>query len=151
MATFFVTNTNDAGMGSLRQAILDANADPAAPHLIQFDNVTGTINLDGPLPTITRSMTIAGPGAALLTLNQATAGRILDIDLMVEVSIQDLTVQNESESDGGGIFARSIINLLRCTFVQNRAGFQGGAIWTVAPCTVEECTFRDNSAVSMAI
>lgn len=77
MATFFVTNMNDAGMGSLRQAILDANADPAAPHLIQFDNVTGTINLDGPLPTISRSMTIAGPGAALLTLNQATAGRIL--------------------------------------------------------------------------
>jgi len=27
-ATFTVTNTNDSGAGSLRQAILDANANP---------------------------------------------------------------------------------------------------------------------------
>ena len=31
-ATFTVTNTNDSGAGSLRQAILDANADGRARH-----------------------------------------------------------------------------------------------------------------------
>ena len=34
-ATFTVTNTNDSGAGSLRQAILDANSG-AGPHTIQF-------------------------------------------------------------------------------------------------------------------
>jgi hypothetical protein len=39
---FPVTNTNDAGAGSLRQAILDANAAGAGPHAIVF-NVHGQI------------------------------------------------------------------------------------------------------------
>ena len=36
LATFTVTNTNDAGPGSLRQAITDANAAAAPPHNINF-------------------------------------------------------------------------------------------------------------------
>jgi hypothetical protein len=35
-STFVVTNTNDAGLGSLCQAILDANANPG-PDIIDFD------------------------------------------------------------------------------------------------------------------
>ncbi len=61
-AGFVVTNTNDAGAGSLRQAILDANANPgpdditfqipgAGVHTITplspLPNVTGTTNIDG--------------------------------------------------------------------------------------------------------
>ncbi len=38
LSTFVVTSTNDAGGGTLRQAILDANATPSAqPHTITFD------------------------------------------------------------------------------------------------------------------
>src|ERR1043166_3657656 len=51
-ATFMVSNFNDAGPGSLRQAILDANA-TAGTDLIQVSNGTGTINLVTPLPAIT--------------------------------------------------------------------------------------------------
>jgi len=40
-ATFTVTNVNDAGAGSLRQAILDANTAGAGPHTIAF-NISGT-------------------------------------------------------------------------------------------------------------
>jgi len=67
-ATYMVTNTNDLGGGSLRQAILDANASGSAD-LIQF-NIPGggvqTIIPASPLPAITGSVTIDGytqPGA----------------------------------------------------------------------------------------
>lgn len=57
-----VTNTNDAGAGSLRQAILDSNANPA-PNIIGF-NISGacphTIALNTDLPTITGALSIRG-------------------------------------------------------------------------------------------
>jgi hypothetical protein len=36
-ATHYVTNVSDRGPGSLRQAILDANADSSAPRIVNFD------------------------------------------------------------------------------------------------------------------
>jgi hypothetical protein len=52
---YVVTNTNDSGTGSLRQAILDANATPSADSVI-FDipaEGVSTINLLSALPSIT--------------------------------------------------------------------------------------------------
>jgi hypothetical protein len=71
-ATFTVTNTNDTGAGSLRQAITSANAAGVGPHTIAFNipsaSLTGTfgskralIALVSPLPAITvASVTIDG-------------------------------------------------------------------------------------------
>src|SRR5262245_33207624 len=59
---FTVTNINDSGPGSLRQAILDANAH-AGPALVAF-NIPGpgvhTIAPTSGLPPITNSTTIDG-------------------------------------------------------------------------------------------
>lgn len=54
-----VTNTNDSGAGSLRQAILDANSDPVIPHVIQFLIGSGvqTIQPLTALPVITAPYT----------------------------------------------------------------------------------------------
>ena len=61
-ATFTVINTNDSGAGSLRQAILDANANPGTD-LIEF-NIPGTgphtIQPISTLPTITDRVVIDG-------------------------------------------------------------------------------------------
>ncbi|MBI3952270.1 MAG: hypothetical protein HY314_17610 [Acidobacteria bacterium] len=82
MATFTVTNTNNSGAGSLRQAILGANASPGAD-MINFSVGSGgkTINLTSALPTITDAVTIDGttqPGFAgepIINLNgAATSG-----------------------------------------------------------------------------
>lgn len=76
-ATFVVTNTADAGSGSLRQAILDANASVGS-HLIKFD-IPGagphTITPTTALPSITRIMQIDGytqPGSAPNTQDLGT-------------------------------------------------------------------------------
>ncbi len=74
-ATFVVTNTNDAGAGSLRQAILDANASVGVADCITF-NIGGgglqTITITAALPTLTDNagVTIDGysqPGAVANT------------------------------------------------------------------------------------
>jgi hypothetical protein len=63
LATFTVTNINDAGPGSLRDAITQANATAAPPHNINFA-IPGagvqTIALATALPPIIRSVTING-------------------------------------------------------------------------------------------
>ena len=66
--TITVTNTNDSGPGSLRQALTDANdADT-----IVFA-VTGTIGLTSGGLLIAKNITISGPGSNQLTIdgNQA--------------------------------------------------------------------------------
>ena len=67
-----VTNTNDSGPGSLRQAILNANAATAADFIV-FDssfNTARTINLTSDELLIADSVTITGPGAGLLTVRR---------------------------------------------------------------------------------
>jgi hypothetical protein len=61
-AAYSVINTNDSGIGSLRQAIIDANNN-AGLDTITF-NISGsaiqTITLSSALPTITSPVTIQG-------------------------------------------------------------------------------------------
>lgn len=68
-ATFTVTNTFDSGAGSLRQAILDANANGATPHTIVFNIPASDPGFDGsvftikplsPLPEVRGGITIDG-------------------------------------------------------------------------------------------
>ena len=74
-ATYSVTNTNDSGAGSLRQAILDSNG-AAGANTINF-NIAGTgpftISPATDLDPITNTVTIDGysqPGASVNTLAQ---------------------------------------------------------------------------------
>src|SRR6185369_974091 len=79
---FVVTNTADSGAGSLRQAILNANATPGRD-VIQF-SIPGsgahTITPLAPLPTITGAVWIDGTtqpgfnGLPLIELNGVQAG-----------------------------------------------------------------------------
>src|SRR5262249_53630605 len=61
LATFAVTNLNDSGAGSLRQAVLDANA-TAGADVVSF-SVAGTIDLQKALPKITGTLDIDGTTA----------------------------------------------------------------------------------------
>ena len=74
-----VTNTNDAGAGSLRQTIIDAAAGDTivfdatvfgTPQTINLTTGTNSIGATSRL-VINKSLTITGPGARLLTLRDA--------------------------------------------------------------------------------
>ncbi|MDJ0739527.1 MAG: DUF4347 domain-containing protein, partial [Gammaproteobacteria bacterium] len=80
LATYSVTNTNDSGAGSLRQAILDANANTGTD-TIDF-NISGTgvhtINLTSPLPTINETITIDGSSDDSYAANGSQPAVVLD-------------------------------------------------------------------------
>lgn len=61
-ATMTVSNLNDSGAGSLRQAIIDANSSPGADVIEFKGGLNGTIALSSQLPAITEDLTIRGPG-----------------------------------------------------------------------------------------
>ena len=67
--TLTVTNTNDSGAGSLRQAIIDANATPGTDTITFAPTVTGTITLASNLTPIEESVVITGPGADRLAID----------------------------------------------------------------------------------
>jgi uncharacterized repeat protein (TIGR01451 family) len=83
-ATFTVTSVNDSGPGTLRQAILDANALGAGPHTIAFNIAPAgphTIAPATPLPAVTAAQTLLDattqPGYAgvpIIELSGASAG-----------------------------------------------------------------------------
>jgi hypothetical protein len=81
-ATLVVTNANDSGLGSLRQAILDANATNGLDTITFQISGAGvhTINLLATLPAITDSVVIDGTsqsgytGTPLIELNGTSAG-----------------------------------------------------------------------------
>src|SRR5262245_56659985 len=81
-ATFTVTNTDDTGTGSLRQAILDANANPGAD-TIAFNIAGAGVHTITPLTTLsaaTETVTIDGytqPGSSVNTDPIATNAVIL--------------------------------------------------------------------------
>jgi hypothetical protein len=105
-AVFTVTNTNDSGAGSLRQAILNSNAKPSntsanpGPNYIHFDIGSGaqTIAPLSALPTITSSVVLEGssqPGYAGKPLIQLS-GRNLSSSRAaagLDITAGDSTVQ----------------------------------------------------------
>ncbi len=109
-ATFTVANTDNNGIGSLSQAIIDANASAGADTIEFAPGVTGMINLITNLPDITDSLTIRGPGSDELTITGNEMYHAFTIATAGSggVTISGLTVdssdtRNTGEASGGAI------------------------------------------------
>src|SRR5216117_2588091 len=72
--TIIVTNINDSGPGSLRQALIDVNNGDT----ITFA-VTGAIGLTSGELLVNKSLTISGPGAANLAVDGNATYRVFQI------------------------------------------------------------------------
>jgi hypothetical protein len=140
-ATFTVTNLDDSGPGSLRDAIAQANAAPGAD-TINFA-VTGTITLtSGSLQIDGGPLTIAGPGAASLIIDGNANSRVFTIfeasppacpalsgpvDYLITLS--GMTVRNgrrNLDSSAGGILSGKSLVLDGMVIENNQARTGGG-------------------------
>jgi hypothetical protein len=143
-----VYSTADRGGGSLRTALADA--DQAGGSVITF-TTGGTINLASPLPDISRSVQILGPGANSLTVRRATGGnyRLFTVDFGTTVTIAGLTIAGGQVSDvGGGILNNGTLTVRACTVSGDAAGLGGGGIENDGTATVINSTVSGNTAGS---
>src|SRR6516164_5004795 len=85
-STFTVRNLADSGPGSLRQAVLDANAHPGADGIRFAHGLHGTIALTSGELSITDDLTIDGPGANRLAVSGNDASRVFQIDSGISVN-----------------------------------------------------------------
>ena len=168
---FTVTTTDDHNDGactvsdcSLREAINLANS-ISGLNLITFANgVSGTINLQPGLGTLTVTDTvqIIGPGARVLAVSGNESIRVFNINSGA-TSISGLTIRDGWNAgfsgdgvsrQGGGIYNQATLSLTNCAFdnnfVQgannlsnggNGGAAQGGAIFNNGSLSLSGCTF----------
>ncbi|MBO9633651.1 MAG: right-handed parallel beta-helix repeat-containing protein, partial [Chitinophagaceae bacterium] len=95
---FPVTNTNDGGPGSLRQAILDMNAAGAGPHTIRFA-VHGQITILTSLPQITQTVTIDGEDK--ITINSNGVNQVIN---PFDIRANNVVIRNFKLTNCGDIY-----------------------------------------------
>lgn len=164
-STLVVTTTADSGPGSLRQAITQSNSDVGMMDTITF-SVTGAINLQSALPTLTNSVNIDGPGAdslAIAPVIGVNAG-IFTIAGGVTANISGLTLERVDETNlvlahGGAIINAGTLNLTACAITGNHvtgeinsvtgAGVdaEGGGIYNSGTLVVMDSTISGNFAM----
>ena len=123
-ATYTVTNLNDAGAGSLRQAIIDANGAVGAD-IINF-SLGGTITLASTLPFITDAagLTIDGTGQTV-TISGNNTVRVMQDN--ASLTLNNLTIANGFDAiGGGGLYTTGITTITNSTFSGNSGGNAGG-------------------------
>ena len=110
LATFNVTNVNDSGTGSLRQAILQANAASGADTILV--SAPGDILLTSGQMLITGSLTITGTRSTNAVINAQKKSRIFDITTAAgNVTLNNLKLLNgrttATGEEGGAVRSQS--------------------------------------------
>ena len=153
---FLVINTNDAGEGTLRQAVLNANA-IAGNDTITFNATTfataQTITLTSGQLVISSNVVVQGTGAQLLTLSGNAASRVFNINSGAIVRLSDLTATNGSTTSWGGainVVGGSNVTLLRSTVSGSTSQLNGGGIYVSgSTLNVVSSTISGNTATTI--
>ncbi len=135
-ASFTVSNLNDSGAGSLRQALLDANA-ASGTDSITF-SVGGTITVLSDLPGIADSVSIDASGHSVV-LASANTSQVFSINNGVVASLNALTISNATPV-GAGVYNEGSLTVTNSTFTANA----GGGIVNKGMLMVGNSTFSGN-------
>ena len=152
LSQFVVTNLNDNGDGSLRQAIIGSN-NTSGPNEIDFaTGLSGTITLtSGQLTIANNDVTIEGPGDSVLSVTGNNASRVFEVD-QVQVTISGLTITGGnvgSDAGGGGILDNGGTLTIDTSTISGNTAYQGGGISVVSgAATIAGSTISDNTAVA---
>lgn len=90
-ATFPVANLADSGPGSLRQAVLAANAAAGADDVTFAPGLAGTITLTSGEILISDPLVVHGPGAGVLTVSGNDQSRIFHVENSAVAAAIDVT------------------------------------------------------------
>ena len=144
--TITVTNTNDSGAGSLRQALADVNDGET----ITFA-VTGTIGLTSGELLVSKTITISGPGDNNLAIDGKAQSPVFHIDSGQTVTISGLTITHGYTTGfGEGIHNdHAALTLNNCAITGNSAtGNMGGGIYNDAADAGPATLVINNSSVT---
>jgi hypothetical protein len=142
-----VTNTDDSGPGSLRDALAAA----VDGDIIDATGISGTILLTSGELQITTAVAINGPGGTSLTIDGNGTFRVFD-NLTSGATIAGFAITNGSApgGNGGGIFNEggnsATLRLSDCIVSGNSADFGGGIFNLNGALIVNNCTISGNGA-----
>ncbi len=155
-AGYVVTTLDDSGVGSLRQAMLDANASPE-PDTITF-GLSGAITLLTPLPKTASAvtagkLTIDGAGQAV-TISGNNANRVLEVDQFGVAEFRNLTLANGNRSGGclcgGALYVgeHADLTLVNSTITASTSPLNGGGVYLnqLGSLTIAGSTIAGNSS-----
>jgi predicted outer membrane repeat protein len=152
---YTVTNLNDSGPGSLRQAVGDSNANPGADRVLFQSGLSGTISLTGGLLFVNDATQILGPGANQITValdpgnNDYSVFTVYKLPLgsFVDVTISGLTVTGaDYTSSGGGIRSSENLTVSDAVITGNSAVTGGGIAARGGALNLTSSTISGNSA-----
>src|SRR5262245_17533014 len=129
-AIFTVSNDANTGVGSLRQAVLDANTAAGADTIVfsSYFNVPRTITLATEIG-ITGAVTIDGPSAANVNISGNNLVRIFNTQVAAAgtaINLLDLTLKAGKDVGGAVSAADEAVSVTRCVFTGNFASSGSG-------------------------
>ena len=159
-----VTALGDGGAGSLRQAIIDANANgeddtihvPAGRYTLTLagpgENAAASGDLD--ITEANTAIKIIGEGVAITMIDAAGIDRVFHVFPDAELQLFDITIRRGvavggevSPGAGGGIHNSGIVEIVGCAVSDNMSATSdaGGGIYTTGMLVVHLSTISDNS------
>lgn len=121
-----VSNTNDSGCGSLREAVELANSGD----VVYFEPSinSDTIVLTSSQILINKNLTIQGNGFIYTKISGNSINRIFSIQQNYDVILTGLALQNGAGSLGGAIYSKGTTTISN-SYVSDNSATQGGAIY----------------------